>query len=64
MDGYEVARRIREKPHGQGMVLVALTGHGSPADAKHSLEHGFDYHLVKPVDTDDLARLIEGSAGA
>ena len=46
------------------MLRVELAGDGSPADAKHSLEHGFDYHLVKPVDTDDLARLIEGSAGS
>jgi CheY-like chemotaxis protein len=58
MDGYEVARRIREKPLGRGMLLLALTGHGSPGDSKHSLEHGFDYHLVKPVDPDYLARLI------
>ena len=58
MDGYEVARRIREKPQGRGMLLLALTGPGSPGDSKHSLEHGFDYHLVKPVDPDYLARLI------
>ncbi|HEV3057013.1 MAG TPA: ATP-binding protein [Vicinamibacterales bacterium] len=58
IDGYEVARRIREKPHGRGMLLLALTGHGSPGDSKHSLEHGFDYHLVKPVDPDYVARLI------
>ncbi len=58
MDGYEVARRIRERPQGRGMLLLALTGHGSAGDAKHSSEHGFDYHLVKPVDPDDLVRLI------
>ena len=65
MDGYHVARRIREKPQGRGMLLLALTGHGSPGDSKHSLEHGFDRHLVKPVDPDYLARLIgEGIEGA
>ena len=65
MDGYHVARRIREKPQGRGMLLLALTGHGSPGDSKHSLEHGFDCHLVKPVDPDYLARLIgEGVEGA
>jgi CheY-like chemotaxis protein len=58
MDGYEVARRIREKPQGRGMLLLALTGHGSPGDSSHSLEHGFDYHLAKPVDPHYLARLI------
>ena len=58
MDGYQVARRIREEPHGREMLLLALTGHGSPGDCEASLEHGFDYHLVKPVDPDHLARLI------
>ena len=65
MDGYHVARRIREKPQGRGMLLLALTGHGSPGDPRHSLERGFDRHLVKPVDPDYLARLIgEGAEGA
>jgi CheY-like chemotaxis protein/anti-sigma regulatory factor (Ser/Thr protein kinase) len=58
MDGYEVARRIREEPQGRGMLLLALTGHDPPGDLMHSLEHGFDYHLAKPVDPDYLARLI------
>jgi two-component system, sensor histidine kinase len=63
MDGYQVARRIRETPEGRGMLLLALTGYGSAVDSQHSLEHGFDYHLVKPVDPDYLARLIsEGVA--
>jgi CheY-like chemotaxis protein len=57
-DGYEVARRIREKPQGYGILLLALTGQDSPGDSTHSLEHGFDYHLVKPVDPNYLARLI------
>ena len=35
MDGYQVARRIREEPHGRGMLLLALTGYGSPGDAQH-----------------------------
>ena len=58
MDGYEIARRIREEPHGRGMLLLALTGYGSAADADRSTEHGFDYHLVKPVDPDLLAHLL------
>jgi signal transduction histidine kinase len=58
MDGYQVARRIREKPQGRGMLLLALTGQASTGDSAHWLEHGFDYHLIKPVDPDYLARLI------
>lgn len=62
MDGYQVAKRIREEPHGRGMLLLALTGYGSPGDADGSSEHGFDYHLVKPVDPDQLARLLSEGA--
>ena len=58
MDAYQVARRIRQKPQGRGMLLLALTGDDSPGDSTRSLEHGFDYHLVKPVDPDYLASLI------
>jgi CheY-like chemotaxis protein len=65
IDGYQVARQIREKPHGRGMLLLALTANGSAGDSQHSLEHGFDYHLVKPVNPAYLARLIsEGAAGS
>jgi CheY-like chemotaxis protein len=58
MDGYEVARRIRGEPQGRGMLLLALTGYGSAEDSARSSKHGFDHHLVKPVDPDQLARLI------
>lgn len=58
MDGHEIAKRIRAEPHGRGMLLIALTGAGSPGDADRSFEHGFDFHLVKPVDPDQLARLL------
>ena len=58
MDGYEVASRIRKERHGRGMLLLALSGYGSSGDARRSLEHGFDYHIVKPVDHDRLTRLI------
>ena len=62
MDGYQVARRIREEPHGRGMLLLALTGYGSPGDSKRSAEDGFDHHLVKPVDPQELARLLDENA--
>jgi two-component system, sensor histidine kinase len=62
MDGYQVAKRIREEPHGRGMLLLALTGYGSPGDSQRSSEHGFDHHLVKPIDPDHLARLLSQGA--
>src|SRR5678815_1053974 len=64
MDGYQVARRIRDLPHGRDMLLLALTGYGSPADVRRSEEHGFDHHLVKPVDPDVLTQVIRNGAAA
>jgi signal transduction histidine kinase/ActR/RegA family two-component response regulator len=63
MDGYQVARRIREEPHGRSMLLLALTG-SDPRDDSGSPAHGFDYHLLKPVDPDQLARLLSDGAAS
>jgi signal transduction histidine kinase len=60
MDGYQVARRLRELP-GDRLTLVALTGHGQNEDRRRSLEAGFDYHLTKPVDTEALQQLLAGA---
>src|SRR6185503_17471524 len=61
LNGYEVARKIREQPWGQTVVLVALTGWGQEEDRRRSQDAGFNYHLTKPIDpltlTDLLARL-------
>jgi PAS domain S-box-containing protein len=56
MDGYELARRIRAHPHGEGVRLVALTGYGFPEDRQQSKQAGFVRHLVKPVEPDVLQR--------
>ena len=61
LDGYQVARRIRAHTNGRAMVLLALTGYGSPSDHERSAAAGFDHHLVKPVDIDHLARLLDES---
>ena len=58
MDGYEAARRIRATPHGAEPFLVALTGWGDDADRRRTREAGFDRHVVKPVDPDELERLV------
>lgn len=51
IDGYEVARRVREDAAGKDLLLVALTGYGSREQKARALESGFDHHVVKPVDT-------------
>ncbi|MEO9061587.1 MAG: PAS domain S-box protein [Nitrosospira sp.] len=58
MNGYEVARRIREQPQFNGIKLVALTGWGQEEDRRLSRDAGFDYHLTKPVDSRILKDLI------
>jgi len=58
LDGYEVARRIRSQEWGKAMTLVALTGWGQDADRRRSQEAGFDTHLVKPLDLDQLSNLL------
>jgi signal transduction histidine kinase len=57
MDGFELARRIREKCAVQR--LVAVTGYGQEHDRAAARSAGFDRHLTKPVDLDDLVRVIE-----
>jgi signal transduction histidine kinase len=60
LDGYEVARRVRAQPWGRSVTLVALTGWGQDSDRRRSREAGFDSHLVKPLDMDKLAELLDG----
>jgi signal transduction histidine kinase/DNA-binding response OmpR family regulator len=58
MDGYEVARRLRAEENGSRRLLVALTGYGREEDRRRSQEAGFDHHLAKPVDPEQLLRLL------
>lgn len=59
MDGYEVARRMRERPEGRDVVLIALTGWGQEADRRRARSAGFNHHLTKPIDIDALPRLLQ-----
>ncbi len=58
LNGYDTARKIREQPWGEQMVLVALTGWGQEEDRRKSAEAGFNVHLVKPVDHPTLTKLL------
>ena len=64
MDGFEVARRIRQLPGGRGVLLVALTGWGQDQDRERTADAGFDEHLTKPVDAAQLSMLLALEAGA
>jgi signal transduction histidine kinase/DNA-binding response OmpR family regulator len=60
MDGYEVARRLRQTPQTAGALLIALTGYGQQGDRQRGKDAGFDGHMLKPVDPHALAKLIGG----
>jgi PAS domain S-box-containing protein len=50
MNGYEVARAIRNMPELKGVMLVAVTGYGAESDRQRAMEAGFDQHMPKPLD--------------
>jgi len=58
MDGYEIARRIRQDPALRHVMMVALTGYGSREDKERARVAGFNHHLVKPVNLDLLRELL------
>ena len=64
VDGYEVARQVRGALAGASPLLIALTGYGAPEQRAQALAAGFDLHLVKPVDPDRLATLLEEYSAA
>jgi CheY-like chemotaxis protein len=59
MDGYEVARTIRADESHSGILLVAVTGYGSPEARARAHEAGFDRHLVKPVTPEEFLGILE-----
>lgn len=62
MDGYQVAAALRARFGRDGLQLVALTGYGQDSDREHARSAGFDRHLVKPVEHEELvAALREGA---
>ncbi len=57
MSGYELAKAIRTN-RGRSVMLVALTGYAQPDDVKRATEAGFDAHVAKPPDLEEIARLL------
>ena len=58
MSGYDVARAVRRNPALEGTLLVALTGYGQDEDRQRAHQAGFDRHFTKPVNLDDLNKLL------
>ena len=61
MDGYQVARSLRQEPGREPVMLVALTGYGQQEDRRRAQEVGFDKHLVKPVTLEVLRAILHPS---
>jgi two-component system CheB/CheR fusion protein len=60
MDGFEMARRLRSNPEHADIFLIALTGYGQMTDRAAGKRAGFDEHLVKPVNVEELLHLLSG----
>jgi CheY-like chemotaxis protein len=58
MDGYELARKLREHPELASTRLVALTGYGTTDDKVRARASGFDAHLVKPAELRALQEVL------
>ena len=58
LNGYEVAKQIRQHPVLKNVVLVALTGYGQDSDRQTSLQAGFNHHLVKPARLAEIMQIL------
>ena len=58
LNGYEVARQVRQHPLLGGVMLIAMTGYGQESDRQRAVAAGFDHHLVKPVNFAAVQRLL------
>ena len=60
MDGFEIARQLRQKETSRDAMLVAVTGYGQEDDRRRTSEAGFKHHLVKPIDLGLLEQILSG----
>ena len=60
MDGYEVARRLREKKNSS--ILIALSGYGQEEHRRKARQAGFDYYLTKPVSITEVVQIVNGTS--
>jgi CheY-like chemotaxis protein len=58
MDGYAVARALKQQPQTSTIRLIALTGYGTGEDRQRALDAGFDLHLTKPVAFEQLCAAL------
>ena len=61
MDGYQIAALLRHDPNTKNAVIIAISGYGQEEDRDRSKQAGFDHHLVKPISSSDLIKVIDSS---
>ena len=59
MDGYQVVALLRHDQNTKDAVIVAISGYGQEEDRNRSKQAGFDHHLVKPISSDDLIKVLD-----
>jgi PAS domain S-box-containing protein len=64
LDGYHVARHMRQHASGRDILLVAVTGWGQESDRARALAAGFDYHFTKPIEPQRLSELLRAAPAA
>lgn len=58
MDGFQLGEALRQHPSTAQTLLIAVTGYGHATDRERSRAAGFDHHLVKPVSSEEIQRVI------
>ena len=58
VNGYDLARQLRDRPQFRNVTLIAQTGWGREEDRNQARDAGFDHHLVKPIDHQRLAEIL------
>lgn len=58
LDGYELAQKLRADPRAANVYLIAVTGYGGATAAQKARDSGFDHHVTKPVNLDELPELV------
>jgi CheY-like chemotaxis protein len=61
MDGYDVCLHVKRQPWGKGITIAAMTGCYGDEHKKLAIEAGFDYYLIKPINTEAIDRLLAGT---
>ncbi len=64
LNGYELAREIRAEADGWNIYLIALTGYSHPENRRFVLEAGFNLFLIKPVNPEELSRILSRQQSA